>query len=143
MDNDLPRMRTARMQLEAIISQSPYDGVPYRLAKEWKINSVHFSKLFNDNRLSDFLDAFLVKKGFLPPRPPKDPRPRVWMRTDNVDLAVATLMKHYSLIETIEAIDRHQADRFVCVRLGDLPEFQPQQEYDPIFPHFDANDHDQ
>jgi hypothetical protein len=107
MDAEPSRNAQARAEIQAILDQPEYENIPFRLAQDWGINSSHFSRLFAKDVLSDYLDDLLVEKGMLEKKPPKDPRPRVWMRTDNIDLAVDTLFKHYKLSELIQAMTRH------------------------------------
>lgn len=129
-DTEPARKAQARTEIQAILNQPEYENVPFRLAKDWGINSSHFSRLFAKDVLSDYLDDLLVEKGMLEKRPPKDPRPRVWMRTDDIDMAVETLFGQYNIRAVFEAIVRYWDGRYIvsveCVR---SPRVQP--EYAP------------
>ena len=138
MDDSPSRVAQAKAGIEAILAETEYENIPFRLAQDWGINSSHFSRLFNKDILNDLLDDLLVEKGLLEKRPLKDPRPRVWMRTDDIDLAVDTLFKHYRLKDVIRAMVRHREGQdIVSVEYAvhwqpDEPEFR--SIHDPNFP---------
>lgn len=150
MDDSPSRVAQAKAGIEAILAEPEYENIPFRLAQEWGINSSHFSRLFKKGILNDLLDDLLVEKGLLDKRPLKDPRPRVWMRTDDIDLAVDTLFKHYDLGHVLRAMTHHQKGQdIVSVEFevhspprvpAMMSIWAPDKVCDPLFPHFETTD---
>lgn len=103
-DPETLRVAQARAFIESVLARPEYNGVAYKLAQEWEINSAHFTQLRRYSKLSPTLDDYLVENGHLPKRLPIDPRPRVWMRTDDVSLAVEQLARHYSMEEIAQGL---------------------------------------
>lgn len=93
------RSAEAKSIVLGVLDCAEYAKIPYRLAKAWNINSSHLSKLLIHGKLTPSIDDLLVEKGLLPKKPPKDPRPREWMRTDNVVMAVGKMLHHYDITE--------------------------------------------
>ena len=56
--------------------------------------------------MSPMLVKTLAKKGLIETPSIWKPRPRVWMRTDDVEKAVETLATHYGPSEVMEALSR-------------------------------------
>ena len=95
VDPETLRVEEAKTFVIGVLADPAYDNVAYKLADVWGINSGHFTQLLRNGKLSPTLDNLLVSKGHIDKRLPIDPRPRVWMRTDNVQLAAEQLTKHY------------------------------------------------
>lgn len=93
------RSDEAKSIILSVLDCDEYAKIPYRLADAWVINSSHLSKLLIHNKLTPTMDDLLVEKGLLPKKPPKDPRPRDWMRTDNAEMAVRKLFQYYDIAE--------------------------------------------
>ncbi|KKM70525.1 hypothetical protein LCGC14_1439810 [marine sediment metagenome] len=94
------RSDEAKSTILGVLDCDEYAKIPYRLADAWEINSSHLSKLLIHNKLTPTMDDLLVEKGLLPKKPPKDPRPREWMRTDSAVMAVGKVLQHYDISET-------------------------------------------
>ena len=150
MDDSPSRVAQAKAGIEKILAQPEYENIPFRLARDWGINSSHFSRLFKKCILGDLLDDLLVEKGLLEKRPLKDPRPRVWMRTDDIDLAVDTIFKHYDLSHILRAMAHHpKGQDIVSVQFAvhspsrapammSIWDPDPDIVYEPLFPHFET-----
>ncbi len=93
------RSEEAKRIIVGVLDCAEYAKIPYRLAEAWNINSSHLSKLLIHGKLTPSIDDLLVEKGLLPKKPPKDPRPREWMRTDSVVMAVGKMLHHYDVPE--------------------------------------------
>lgn len=96
-DGEDARRDVAKKVVLGVLDCALYDNVPYRLAVDWGINSSHLSKLLKEDHLTPSIDDLLVEKGLLPKKPPKDPRSREWMRTDDVVMATGKLLEHYDV----------------------------------------------
>ena len=93
------RSEEAKSIVLGVLDCDEYAKIPYRLADSWDINSSHLSKLLIHDKLTPTMDDLLVEKGLLPKKPPKDPRPREWMRTDSIVMAVGKMLHHYDIPE--------------------------------------------
>lgn len=85
-------------------------GVRARVAEYFNVATPYISFLLNKGELHSQLDDALVTMGYIEKKPPKDPRPRVWIRTDNVDLAVSQLLRYYELSAVVESIAEQSGD---------------------------------
>lgn len=64
-------------------------------AKHLGVNPSHPWQAINKDYVSPMLVRALAKKGHIKKPPPKDPRPRVWMRIDDINLAIETFLRYY------------------------------------------------
>lgn len=65
------------------------------------INPAHIWKAIHKGKSPHRLTMALVKKGLIERPPAKDPRQRAWMRTDDLELAIETLKKHYPQVTEV------------------------------------------
>ena len=96
------RAKTATTIVSKILETNK--GVRARVAEYCGVSTPYISFLLNKVELHSQLDDALVSMGYMKKKPPKDPRTRVWMRTDNVDLAVQQLLAHYDPDLAIKAL---------------------------------------
>jgi predicted DNA-binding transcriptional regulator AlpA len=91
--------QTALQEIEAI----------YKKTKSYKevgeilgIAPAHVWKAINEGYLSKKAIYSLVKAGLIERPQPKDPRPRVWLRTDSEKRAIETLERHYPHLKVVK-----------------------------------------
>jgi hypothetical protein len=88
-----------------------------------EINVSHPWQAIRNEYVTPKLVGALIDKGHMEKPAPKDPRPRVWMRTDDIDLATETFLRYYPYVE----IKVH------------MPDIQPGKEVGVICPECSAD----
>ncbi len=102
------RAKKATFVVNQILNTS--NGVRARVAEYFDVSTPYISFLLNKGELHSQLDDSLVSMGYMKKKPPIDPRPRVWIRTDDVDLAVGQLLEHYELGDIVESLANTTGD---------------------------------
>jgi len=81
------------------------------IADHLGINVSHPWQAIKEDYVSPMLVRALVKQSHMEKPPLKDPRPRVWMRTDDIDLATETFLRYYPNVEVkIHMLDIRPGD---------------------------------
>ena len=75
------------------------------------LNPSHAWQALHEDYVSPMLARALARKGYVKKPPLKDPRCRVWMRTDDINLATETFLRYYPNVEVkIHMIDIRPGD---------------------------------